>query len=60
MTAHFSLGVTYACAFASGAPQRKMRAAFRSDLMDTTSWILTYANKFFMDVRCVRVCVHVC
>ena len=51
MTSQWSVAVSLACAFASGAPQRKLRSAFRADLMDSTSWILTYANKFFTDVR---------
>jgi len=54
MTSHWRLAVSLSCAFASGAPQRKLRSAFRADLMDSTSWILTYANKFFTDVRCAQ------
>ena len=47
-----------ACSFASGAPNRKLRKAFRMDLLDPNSWALAYANKFFVDVRHLMSLLH--
>ena len=58
MTAHFSMAAVTACSFASGAPNRKLRKAFRMDLLDPNSWALAYANKFFVDVRHLMSLLH--
>ena len=42
MTAHFSMAAVTACSFASSAPNRKLRKAFRMDLLDPNSQSLRH------------------